>query len=187
MANLKQTYKDVIAPALMKEFGFKSVMQIPKLEKVVLNMGVGDAVADAKNLENAVAELEAISGQRPTITKAKKSISTYKVRQGQGIGCMVTLRGDKMWAFVETLFNIALPRVRDFRGINPHSFDARGNYNLGIKEQIIFPQIVYDQVKKIRGFDIAFVISSDDKKQSYALLKALGAPFMKFNNAKDAK
>lgn len=179
MSFLKEKYSKQIAPEMKEKFNLSSVMQVPKLEKVVINMGIGDATHEAKNLELAVEELKVISGQKPVITKAKKSISTFKVRQGQGIGCKVTLRGEKMWSFVETLFNIALPRVRDFRGISVKSFDSNGNYTLGIKEQIIFPQIVYDNVKRVRGFDITFVISTDDKKMSYHLLKSLGAPFQK--------
>lgn len=179
MAFLKEKYVKEIAPELKQKFNLSSVMQIPKIEKVVINMGIGDAVQDAKNLELAMNELELIAGQKPMITRAKKSIATFKVRQGQGIGCKVTLRGDVMWAFIETLFNIALPRVRDFRGISNKSFDGHGNYTLGIKEQIIFPQIVYDNVKRVRGFDITFVITGDDDKMSRELLKQLGAPFQK--------
>ncbi len=184
MAFLKEKYKKEIAPDMMKQFNLSSVMQIPKIEKVVINMGIGDAVHDSKNLELAIKELELITGQKPVVTKAKKSIATYKVRQGQGIGCKVTLRNEKMWGFIETLFNIALPRVRDFRGISNKSFDGRGNYTLGIKEQIIFPQIVYDNVKKVRGFDVTFVITGDDDKMSRYLLKSLGAPFQKLKEEK---
>lgn len=184
MSFLKEKYIKEIAPEIKKQFNLTSVMQIPKIEKVVINMGIGDAVQEAKNLELAVQELKAISSQQPTITKAKKSIATFKVRQGQGIGCKVTLRGDKMWSFIETLFFVALPRVRDFRGISNKSFDANGNYTLGIKEQIIFPQIVYDNVKRVRGFDITFVISSDNQQMSRYLLKSLGAPFQKIKEDK---
>lgn len=184
MSFLKEKYIKEIAPEIKKQFNLTSVMQIPKIEKVVINMGIGDAVQEAKNLELAVQELKAISGQQPTITKAKKSIATFKVRQGQGIGCKVTLRGEKMWSFIETLFFVALPRVRDFRGISNKSFDANGNYTLGIKEQIIFPQIVYDNVKRVRGFDITFVISSDNQQMSRYLLKSLGAPFQKIKEDK---
>lgn len=179
MSFLKEKYIKEIAPEIKEKFNLSSVMQIPKIEKVVINMGVGDASHDAKNLELAVQELKVISGQQPIITKAKKSIATFKVRQGQGIGCKVTLRDEKMWAFIETLFFIALPRVRDFRGISNKSFDSKGNYTLGIKEQIIFPQIVYDNVKRVRGFDITFVISTEDQQMSRYLLKRLGAPFQK--------
>lgn len=184
MSFLKEKYIKEIAPEIKKQFNLTSVMQIPKIEKVVINMGIGDAVQEAKNLELAVQELKAISGQQPIITKAKKSIATFKVRQGQGIGCKVTLRGEKMWSFIETLFFVALPRVRDFRGISNKSFDANGNYTLGIKEQIIFPQIVYDNVKRVRGFDITFVISSDNQQMSRYLLKSLGAPFQKIKEDK---
>lgn len=184
MSALKEKYSKEISQELKKEFNLSSVMQIPKIEKIVINKGVGDAVQDAKNLELAVNELEAITGQKPVLTRAKKSIATYKVRQGQAIGCKVTLRGEKMWAFLETLFNIALPRVRDFKGISNKGFDEHGNYTLGIKEQIIFPQIVYDNVKKVNGFDITFVISGDNKEQSRALLKALGAPFVRVKGEK---
>lgn len=184
MSFLKEKYIKEIAPEIKEKFNLSSVMQIPKIEKIVINMGIGDAVQEAKNLELAVQELKVISGQQPTITKAKKSIATFKVRQGQGIGCKVTLRGDKMWAFMETLFFVALPRVRDFRGISNKSFDLKGNYTLGVKEQIIFPQIVYDNVKRVRGFDITFVISSEDQQMSRYLLKQLGAPFQKIKEEK---
>lgn len=184
MAFLRDKYINEIAPDMKQKFNLESVMQIPKIEKVVINMGIGDAVQDSKNLELAVNELQTITGQKPVVTKAKKSIATYKVRQGQGIGCKVTLRNEKMWAFLETLFNVALPRVRDFRGISNKSFDGRGNYTLGIKEQIIFPQIVYDNVKKVRGFDITFVITGDSDEMSRYLLKSLGAPFQKLKEEK---
>lgn len=181
MSLLKDYYNKQIVPELQKEFSFKSSMQIPKLEKVVINAGIGDASQDAKNLELAVNELQLITGQKPVITRAKKSIATYKVREGQGIGCKVTLRGEKMWEFVDLLFNVALPRVRDFRGLNPHSFDGRGNYTIGVKEQIIFPQIIYDNVKRIRGFDITFVTNTDNDNQALSLLLKLGAPIRKVN------
>ncbi len=181
MSTLKEYYIKQIVPELQKEFNFKSPMQIPKLEKVVINAGIGDAAQDAKNLELAVNELQAITGQKPIITRAKKSIATYKVREGQGIGCKVTLRGEKMWEFVNLLFNVALPRVRDFRGLNPHSFDGRGNYTIGIKEQIIFPQIIYDNVKRIRGFDVTFVTNTNNNNESLSLLLKLGAPIRKVN------
>ena len=184
MSFLKDKYTKEIAPEIKQKFNLSSVMQIPKIEKVVINMGVGDASHEAKNLELAVEELKVISGQQPTITKAKKSIATFKVRQGQGIGCKVTLRGAKMWAFIETLYFVALPRVRDFRGISNKSFDSKGNYTLGVKEQIIFPQIIYDNVKKVRGFDITFVISSNDVEMSRYLLKSLGAPFQRIKEVK---
>lgn len=176
MSFLKDKYIKEIVPAMQKEFNLKSVMEVAKLEKIVINKGLGEAVSDSKLLDAAVNELQLITGQKPLITKAKKSIAGYKLRQGQPIGCKVTLRGEKMWAFIETLFNIALPRVRDFRGISARSFDGKGNYTIGIKEQIIFPQIVYDEVKKISGFDITFVTSRDSDAQARYLLKALGAP-----------
>lgn len=179
MPFLKDKYIKEIIPAMQKEFNLKSVMEVAKLEKVVINKGLGAAVNDSKLLESAVNELELITGQKPLITKAKKSIASYKLRQGQPIGCKVTLRGDRMWAFIETLFNIALPRVRDFRGISYKAFDGKGNYTIGIKEQIIFPQIVYDDVKRISGFDITFVTSRDSNEQAKYLLRALGAPFQK--------
>lgn len=184
MSVIKNKYIDEVVPQLKKEFNLSSVMQVPKIEKVVINKGVGEAVQDVKNLEVAMTELELITGQKPVSTKAKKSIATYKVRQGQAIGCKVTLRGQKMWAFIETLFNIALPRVRDFKGISNKGFDSNGNYTLGIKEQIIFPQIIYDNVRKVSGFDITFVISSEDAEQSRALLKHLGAPFQRIKGEK---
>ncbi|QMT98587.1 50S ribosomal protein L5 [Mycoplasma tullyi] len=177
--NLKTKYKTKIVPLLQKELGLSSVMQVPKIEKIVINMGVGDATKDAKLLELAVSELQAISGQKPVITKAHSSNASFKIRQGQAIGCKVTLRGEKMWNFLEKLINIALPRVRDFRGLSNRAFDARGNYTLGIKEQIIFPEIIYDNVKKIRGFDITLVISSDNAKHNHRLLLELGMPLIK--------
>ncbi len=184
MSRLFEQYNSEIKKSMQEKFQYGNVMEIPKLEKIVINIGVGDAVGNAKALESAVNDLTIIAGQKPVITKAKKSIATFKVRQGQGIGCKVTLRGDKMWSFIETLFFVALPRVRDFRGISNKSFDANGNYTLGIKEQIIFPQIVYDNVKRVRGFDITFVISSDNQQMSRHLLKSLGAPFQKIKEDK---
>ena len=179
MSALKEKYLKQIVPEMQKHFNLTSIMQVTKLEKVVINKGLGAAVQDSKLLDSAIDELLVITGQKPLVTKAKKSIATYKLRQGQGIGCKVTLRGERMWAFVETLFNIALPRVRDFRGISTKSFDGRGNYTLGVKEQIIFPQIVYDNVKKVSGFDITFVTSNNDEEQAKYLLRALGAPLQK--------
>lgn len=184
MAFLKEEYNKKIAPELMTKFNYKSNMEIPKLEKIVINMGVGDAVHDSKNLELALNELELITGQKPIVTTAKKSIATFKLRAGQGIGAKVTLRGDNMWSFVETLFNVALPRVRDFRGLPTTSFDGRGNYTMGIKEQIIFPQIIYDNVKRVRGFDVSFITTTNSNEEAYALLKALGAPFKKLKGEK---
>ncbi|MDC4163277.1 50S ribosomal protein L5 [Mycoplasma sp. T363T] len=177
--NLKTKYKKEIVPLLQKEFGLSSVMQVPKIEKIVINMGVGDATKDAKLLELAQSELQAISGQKPIVTKAHSSNASFKIRQGQAIGCKVTLRGERMWNFLEKLINIALPRVRDFRGLSNKAFDSQGNYTLGIKEQIIFPEIIYDNVKKIRGFDVTLVISTNDSKQNYRLLLELGMPLIK--------
>lgn len=179
MASLTSKNQKIIADALMKQFNYKSVMQIPKLEKVVINAGVGDAVQDAKNLEVVANELQQITGQKPVLTKAKKSIATYKVRQNQAIGAKVTLRKEAMWNFVEKLINIAMPRIRDFRGVSNNSFDGRGNYTLGIKEQIIFTEINFDQVKKVRGFDVTFVTSAKTDEEAKALLSAIGMPFAK--------
>lgn len=184
MAFLKDLYKNKVAKDLQKEFAYSSVMQIPKIEKVVINAGIGNAVADKKHLDAAISELTLITGQRPVETKAKKSIATFKLRAGQSIGAKVTLRGDRMWAFIETLFNIALPRVRDFKGISNNSFDDQGNYTLGIKEQIIFPQVVYDDVKSVRGFDVTFVTTAKTAQEAKALLVGLGAPFQKVRGDK---
>jgi len=174
---LQDKYKNEVMPAIMKKFEYKSVMQIPKLEKVVINMGVGDAKDNAKAIESAVADLAAISGQKPIITKAKKSVATFKLREGMTIGCKVTLRGDMMYDFVQRLFNAALPRVRDFRGISANSFDGRGNYSMGIKEQLIFPEISYDKIDKIRGMDIIFVTTAKTDEEAKELLTLMGAPF----------
>ncbi len=176
---LTKKYQEIIKNALMADNQYKSVMQLPKLEKVVINSGVGDATTDAKLLESVVQELTAITGQKPVITRSKKAIATFKLRENQGIGAKVTLRGEKMWNFIENLINVALPRVRDFKGIPNSSFDGHGNYTLGIKEQIIFTEINYDQVKKIRGFDVTFVTSSKDDEQARKLLEAIGLPFAK--------
>ncbi|MCL2176495.1 MAG: 50S ribosomal protein L5 [Firmicutes bacterium] len=164
-------------PALMKEYAYKNVMQVPKIDKIVLNMGLGDVKDDSKKLQQAVKELELIAGQRPVITKAKKSIATYRLRQGMSIGCKVTLRGERMYEFLDRFISIALPRKRDFRGIPSKSFDGRGNYAMGIKEQLIFPEISYDTVDKIRGFDIAIVTTAYTDKEALSLLKSLGLPF----------
>jgi large subunit ribosomal protein L5 len=174
---LREKYDNEIAPALMKKFGYKSPMQIPKLEKIVLNMGVGDARDNAKVLDAAAADMAIITGQKPVITKARKSVANFKVRQGMSIGCKVTLRGSRMYEFVDKLFNIALPRVRDFRGVSDKAFDGRGNYSLGVKEQLIFPEIEYDKVEKVRGMDIIFVTSAKTDEESRELLKLLGMPF----------
>jgi large subunit ribosomal protein L5 len=176
MARMKDYYNKEVVPALVKKFNYKSIMQIPKIEKIVVNMGVGDAKENAKALESAVNELALITGQKPVIAKAKKSVAAYKVRAGMNIGCKVTLRGDRMYEFLDRLFNVALPRVRDFRGINPNSFDGRGNYSMGIKEQLIFPEINYDKVEKIRGMDISFVTTAKTDEEAKELLTLMGAP-----------
>ncbi len=179
MARLKETYNKEIAPAMQKKFGYKNVMQIPKLDKIVINMGVGDAKENAKALESAVKDLETISGQKAVITKAKKSIANFKIREGLAIGCKVTLRGEKMYEFADRLINLSLPRVRDFRGVNPNAFDGRGNYALGIKEQLIFPEIEYDKVDKVRGMDIIFVTTAKSDEEARELLTQFGMPFAK--------
>ena len=177
MARLTEMYKNDVAPALMKKFEYKSVMQIPKLDKVVINCGVGDAKDNSKALDAVIKDLTMISGQKAVPTFAKKSVANFKLREGMKIGAKVTLRGDKMYEFVDKLFNFALPRVRDFKGINPNAFDGRGNYALGLKEQLIFPEIEYDQVDKIRGMDICFVTTAQTDEEARELLKLLGAPF----------
>lgn len=176
---LKEKYTTEVIPNLVKQFDYTSVMQAPKVEKVVINMGLGDAISNSKILEDAVAELTLISGQKPVIMKAKKSVANFKVREGMDIGCKVTLRGPKMYDFLEKLVRIALPRVRDFRGINPGSFDGRGNYTMGVKEQLIFPEIDYDKVNKVRGMDITVVTSAKTDAEGHALLTELGFPFKK--------
>lgn len=179
MNELKKYYQDNVIPQLMKDFSFTSIMQVPKIEKIILNMGVGDAVSDSKLLDLAFNELELIAGQKPIKTKAKKSIATFKLREGQSIGVKVTLRGEKMWSFLQKLINIALPRVRDFKGLANRSFDGQGNYTIGIAEQIIFPEINYDDVKKIRGFDINIVTSTDNDEEARKLLKLIGLPLVR--------
>lgn len=174
---LLDRYNSEIKEELIKKFEYKSVMEAPKLSKIVINIGVGDATQDKKRLEEAVEELTVISGQKPVITKAKKSIATYKLREGESIGCKVTLRGIRMYEFFDKLVSIALPRVRDFRGVNKNAFDGRGNYTLGIKEQLIFPEVNYDKVQKIRGMDVVIVTTAKTDEEAYALLKALGMPF----------
>ena len=174
---LEEKYTKEIKDALMQKYNYKSVMQIPKLDKVVINMGVGNARENSKAVESAANDLGLITGQKPVITKARKSVATFKVREGMNIGCKVTLRGSKMYEFVDRLFNAALPRVRDFRGINPNSFDGRGNYALGIKEQLIFPEIDYDKIDKIRGMDIIFVTTAETDEEARELLTLMGAPF----------
>ncbi len=179
MARLKEMYKADVAPALMKKFSYKSVMQIPKLEKIVINVGAGEAKENAKAIDAISTDLAAITGQKPQVCKAKKSVANFKLREGMNIGVKVTLRGDRMYEFMDRLFNVALPRVRDFRGINPNSFDGRGNYNMGIKEQLIFPEIDYDKIDKVRGMDICFVTTAKTDEESRELLSLMGAPFAK--------
>jgi len=179
MAHMKEVYASEVVPALQKEFNYKSSMQVPRIEKITLNMGVGEALADKKLLESAVADLEALSGQKPVITKARKSVAGFKVREGFPIGCKVTLRGERMWEFFERLVGIAIPRIRDFRGLNSKSFDGRGNYSMGVKEQIIFPEIDYDKVDKIRGLDITITTSAQTDEEGRALLRAFNFPFKK--------
>ena len=179
MSNLADNYKKEVVPALMKKFNYKSVMQVPKLEKIVINMGVSDVRDNAKALENAMRDLEIITGQKAVSTKAKKSIAGFKIREGMEIGCKVTLRSRKMYDFAERLFNVALPRVRDFRGLSPNSFDGRGNYSMGVKEKLIFPEIEYDKIDKIRGMDIIFVTTAKTDEEAKALLELLGMPFSK--------
>ncbi len=176
---LEERYTKEIKDALMKKFEYKSVMQIPKLDKVVINIGLGEAKENSKAIDYAMNDLALITGQKPIITKARKSVAQFKVREGMNIGCKVTLRGAKMYEFVDRLFNAALPRVRDFRGINPNSFDGRGNYSLGIKEQLIFPEIDYDKIDKIRGMDIIFVTTAQNDEEARELLTLMGAPFTK--------
>lgn len=176
---LANNYKNQIVPSLRKKFGYKSIMQVPKLHKIVVNMGVGDAVADPKVLEEAVRDLEAITGQKPSIRKAKKAISNFKLREGMNIGAMVTLRKERMYEFLDRLVNIALPRVRDFRGLSDKSFDGRGNYSIGVKEQIIFPEINVDKVTKVLGMDITFVTTAKTDNEAYELLQSFGVPFRK--------
>jgi large subunit ribosomal protein L5 len=176
---LKQKYREEITQALMKKFNYSSPMQVPKVEKVVINMGVGEAVQNPKVLDGAVEDLTLISGQKPVITRAKKSIAGFKLREGMPIGCKVTLRGDRMYYFLDKLFNVALPRVRDFRGVSPKSFDGRGNYTLGLKEQLIFPEIDYDKVDKVRGMDVIIVTTAETDEEARELLAQLGMPFRK--------
>ena len=177
MEKLREQYQNEVVPALMKKFGYKSVMQVPKLDKIVINIGLGDVKENPKSLENAMNDLMQITGQRPIVTKAKKSIAAFKLREGANIGCKVTLRNDKMYDFAYKLFNVALPRVRDFRGVSANSFDGRGNYAMGIKEQLIFPEIEYDKVDKLRGMDIIFVTTAETDEEAKELLKLMGMPF----------
>ena len=179
MARLKDQYVSEIAPALMKKFGYKNVMQIPKLDKVVVNVGCGEAKENSKVVEAVITDLMAITGQRPIVCKAKKSVANFKLREGMPIGVKVTLRGDTMYEYIDRLFNVAFPRVRDFKGINPNSFDGRGNYSTGIKEQLIFPEIEFDKIDKVRGMDINFITTAKTDEEAKELLTMLGAPFAK--------
>lgn len=177
MARLKEKYNQEITKALMEKFAYKNVMQLPKVEKIVLNMGLGEAIANSKAIDSAIADITTISGQKPVVTRAKKSIAGFKLREGMPIGVKVTLRGERMYEFLDRLISVALPRVRDFRGINPKSFDGRGNYTMGVKEQLIFPEIEYDKVDKIRGMDITIVTSAPTDEEALELLKQFGMPF----------
>lgn len=179
MNRLEQKYKETVKPALIEKFGYTSSMQAPKLEKVVINLGVGDAIVNTKALDEAVEELTAISGQKPVITKAKKSIANFKLREGMPIGCKVTLRGERMYEFLDKLFNISLPRVRDFHGVSNTAFDGRGNYTLGVREQLIFPEINFDKVSKVRGMDVVIVTTAKTNQEAHELLAQLGMPFAK--------
>ena len=179
MNRLQQKYVETVKPSLMKEFEYTSPMQAPRLVKVIINMGVGDSIVNSKLLDEAVEEMTQIAGQKPVVTKAKKSIANFKLREGMPIGCKVTLRGERMYEFLDKLFNISLPRVRDFHGVSSTAFDGRGNYTLGVKEQLIFPEINFDKVAKVRGMDVVIVTTAQSNKEAYALLKELGMPFEK--------
>ena len=179
MSRLKEQYQNEIVDALIKKFGYKNIMEVPKLDKVVINMGVGEAKENAKVLESAIADMEKIAGQKAVVTRAKNSVANFKIREGMPIGCKVTLRGEKMYEFVDRLINLALPRVRDFRGVNPNAFDGRGNYALGIKEQLIFPEIEYDKVDKVRGMDVIFVTTAKTDEEARELLTQFNMPFAK--------
>ena len=179
MARLKEMYKSDVAPALMKKYSYKSVMEIPKLDKIVVNVGAGEARENSKVIDAIARDIAAITGQKPYICKARKSVANFKLREGMNIGVKVTLRGDRMYEFLDRLFNVALPRVRDFRGINPNSFDGRGNYNMGLKEQLIFPEIDFDKIDKVRGMDICFVTTAKTDEEARELLTLMGAPFSK--------
>ena len=181
MSRLKEQYQNEIVDAMIKKFGYKNIMEVPKLDKVVINMGVGEAKDNAKLLESAIADMEKIAGQKAVVTRAKNSVANFKIREGMPIGCKVTLRGEKMYEFGDRLINLSLPRVRDFRGVNPNAFDGRGNYALGIKEQIIFPEIDFDKVDAVRGMDVCFVTTAKTDEEGKELLKALGAPFAENN------
>ena len=177
MARLKELYKEVVVPEMMKRFGYKNPLQVPRIEKVVINMGLGAAVQNIKIIDNAIEELSVITGQRPVVTRAKRSVAAFKLRAGMPIGCMVTLRRERMYEFLDRLFNVALPRVRDFRGLNPKGFDGRGNYTIGIREQIIFPEINYDKVERIQGMNITIVTNAKTDEEAREMLKLLGMPF----------
>ena len=179
MSRLKEQYLNEIVDAMIKKFGYKNIMEVPKLDKVVINMGVGEAKENAKVLESAIADMEKIAGQKAVVTRAKNSVANFKIREGMPIGCKVTLRGEKMYEFVDRLINLALPRVRDFRGVNPNAFDGRGNYALGIKEQLIFPEIEYDKIDKVRGMDVIFVTTAKTDEEARELLKQFNMPFAK--------
>ena len=179
MNRLQEKYNNLVKPELINQFNYSSTMQIPRLEKIVVNMGIGDTVSNSKVLDDAVAEMQAITGQKPVVTKAKKSIASFKLREGMPIGCKVTLRGERMYEFLDKLISISLPRVRDFHGINDNAFDGRGNYTLGVKEQLIFPEINFDNIKKIRGMDIVIVTTANTDEEGRALLSLLGMPFYK--------
>ena len=179
MSRLREVYENEIVEAMTKKFGYKNVMQVPRIDKIVINMGIGEAKENAKILDSAVKDLETITGQKAVLTRAKKSVANFKIREGMPIGCKVTLRGEKMYEFADRLINLALPRVRDFRGINPNAFDGRGNYALGIKEQLIFPEIEYDKVDKVRGMDIIFVTTANTDEEARELLKLFNMPFSK--------
>ena len=176
---LKEQYKTEVVGTLVKQFNYTSVMQVPKLEKIVVNMGVGEAINNAKAIDDAVADMEMITGQKPVVTKAKKSIAGFKIREGQAIGCKVTLRGERMYNFLDKLISVSLPRVRDFRGLSPKAYDGRGNYTIGIKEQLVFPEIEFDDVVKVRGMDIVLVTTANTNEEAHALLEELGIPFRK--------
>ena len=179
MSRLKEQYQNEIVDAMIKKFGYKNIMEVPKLDKVVINMGVGEAKENAKVLESAIADMEKIAGQKAVVTRAKNSVANFKIREGMAIGCKVTLRGEKMYEFVDRLINLALPRVRDFRGVNPNAFDGRGNYALGIKEQLIFPEIEYDKIDKVRGMDVIFVTTAKTDEEARELLTQFNMPFAK--------
>lgn len=179
MARLKDIYKNEIVAGMAKKFGYKNLLEVPKINKIVVNMGVGEAKDNAKILESAIKDMEIITGQKAVVTKAKKSVANFKIREGMSIGCKVTLRGEKMYEFADRLINLALPRVRDFRGVNPNAFDGRGNYSLGIKEQVIFPEIEYDKIDKVRGMDIIFVTTANTDEEARELLTQFGMPFRK--------